>query len=497
MLKKIILTLVLVSGALTLTAQQSYISYTGVGRGVATTFVNDYHALGINPANLGFSENNYEKPITIGTTDLAFSIYSDSLGKDDLRRNLTSVFRDDDEFTQEQRRQAVGEFAGSNFAFNFDFNYFGFSYQHEKIGGFAFGIRERAQWFSNINQNLSELIYLGNTASYFDSLQFVSEQGDTSRIANYESISADSAAMVDKGLTSNPMSYSDFLDGSSIRLSWNREYHLSYGRRFVNIDSVFSLYGGIGVKYIQALAFFNFDASGGTIIANSALTPLLGIDYGPAALQNPTALGEQSGFMPQSVGQGFGLDFGATAILFNKLRIAASVTNIGSITYDGNIYSLNDPDADFEEFEPSGIEEYNNMSSIDQMVSGDGILQLQGEQELQVSLPAIARLGASIQLGKKVHVGAEAVMPFNNEVPGSLNSAVFGLGGDVKVTEWMTLSTGFVTGGNYDYQIPVGINFVFGEGAYEIGFASRDAVTFFTQNSPTISAAMGFARVRF
>jgi hypothetical protein len=34
-------------------------------------------------------------------------------------------------------------------------------------------------------------------------------------------------------------------------------------------------------------------------------------------------------------------------------------------------------------------------------------------------------------------------------------------------------------------------------GAYEFGIASRDAVTFFKDNAPSISAAMGFARIRF
>jgi hypothetical protein len=46
-------------------------------------------------------------------------------------------------------------------------------------------------------------------------------------------------------------------------------------------------------------------------------------------------------------------------------------------------------------------------------------------------------------------------------------------------------------------QIPVGVNFAIKGGTYEFGVASRDAVTFFKDNAPTISMAMGFARMRF
>ena len=61
-------------------------------------------------------------------------------------------------------------------------------------------------------------------------------------------------------------------------------------------------------------------------------------------------------------------------------------------------------------------------------------------------------------------------------------------------------------GGNTDYSvaldkyqvsIPVGLTFIAGNGTWEGGIASRDAVTFFTQNGPTLSFSTGFLRFRF
>jgi hypothetical protein len=59
------------------------------------------------------------------------------------------------------------------------------------------------------------------------------------------------------------------------------------------------------------------------------------------------------------------------------------------------------------------------------------------------------------------------------------------------------LSAGLVTGGDYDTKIPVGVTFIAGNGTYEAGIASRDAVTFFADRKPTVSLSMGFLRFRF
>ena len=57
---------------------------------------------------------------------------------------------------------------------------------------------------------------------------------------------------------------------------------------------------------------------------------------------------------------------------------------------------------------------------------------------------------------------------------------------------------GYTGGAGYDNQMPVGINFVLKEGAFEAGISSRDASNIFLKMSqPTISSAFGFARVRF
>lgn len=490
-MKKSLLALIL-GTSLAASAQNEYIAYPATGKGVSSTFVTDYHCLGINPSALGWQQYD-NKHVTMGTSEFGMSIYSESLAKQDLRDNIWGVIKSGslDSMTYDQKLDAINGFA-SDFSFNYDYNMFGASYQSEKFGGIAFSIRSRATWSSGFSQQFSGMLFQGKFSNYFDTLQYYNGT-DTVNIANYQNMSADSSANVTGGTASAPLYLSQLVGDSYLRLSLNREYHIGYGRKLFSIDSAFTLYAGVGAKFIQGVAMMDmYTDENGKLIMYSAFSPGFQIDYAAGLNSIP---GQAQNFWRSSVGTGWGLDFGAQATFFNKLHVAASVTNLGSITYTGNVYEA--VDTLVVSYSRDGLQDMNIANSIPEMLEGTGLFKLKGLQEKKVSLPGTLRIGASIELGKMVHVGAEIVSPFN-DVPGSINGFAYGLGGDLKLAQGkVIIMAGFTGGGGYDMQVPLGINFCFGGGAYECGIASRDAVTFFSQNKPTISAAFGFARVRF
>jgi hypothetical protein len=73
---------------------------------------------------------------------------------------------------------------------------------------------------------------------------------------------------------------------------------------------------------------------------------------------------------------------------------------------------------------------------------------------------------------------------------------VIAVGGDIRPVPWVTLSAGFISGGNYEFKIPAGVTFMVANGTWEAGIASRDLITFFTENQPTLSLSFGFLRFR-
>jgi hypothetical protein len=491
--------LLLLAAALTtffVQSQTQGVAFTTVGKGVATPFVTDYHCLGINASALGWGTGYADKRFTMGSSEFGFGIYSDNLTSDKLKnlsKTLWAQMRNKDENTidYQQQLEAAGDYAEAGISMFLDYNWAGFAFQNEKFGGIAFNIRENYQWYSKLNQQTTDILFRGNLSSYFDSLTVVFG-ADTTTIANDGNISQDTLEAVIQGNISVPLQLSTITKGSEVRMVWNRSYNIGYGRKLFGKDSVFVLYGGVGARLIQSMAMFNLQSDDDGLRVYSSITPAFDIDYGNITGANVL---NYKGGIPPAVGNGYGIDLSASAILFSKLRIAAAVNNIGSVTYKRNVYSVKD--TLFGDFSLSGLDEANITQSVNQMLRDGGILTLEGQEKYTLANAADFRLGASLNLFKILNVGFDMVAPFNNENPGSLQNAIFSFGGDVRPVKWLVLNAGFYGGGIYKSNIPVGVTFVLKDGAYECGIASRDALTFFTKNSNSVSTAFGFARFRF
>lgn len=478
-------------------AQTQGIAYPAVGKGVATTFVTDYHSLGINSSALGWG-NEYDKKFTVGSTEFNLGLYSDSLSADKLKSLFKAIRKSGDDAGadsiawQEQRQYAI-DYVNSGVSLDMNFNWLGFSFQSEKLGGIAFNISENYTWYSRLNENTSDLIFNGRVANYFDSLTVVFGT-DTSQIANSTTLSNDTLAAVIAGASNNPLSLSQFMDGTEIRFSWNRHYNFGYGRKVFGNKEKFALYAGIGGRFIQSMAMFNVQADGNNFYVYSSFNPNYDINYGAIANGNPSSF-MQSGNIPKPVGSGYGIDLSVSAIFFDKLKVAAAVNNIGSVTYTRNVYSVSDTLV--ASMDLAGLGSGNLTDAIYNLLEDGGIINLVGEEEYKLKNAATYRLGTSIELGDRVRLGMDIVGPFDRDNPGSLQSPVFSFGGDIKPVKWLRLSMGYLGGGIYKHNMPVGINFILGGGTYEFGISSRDALTFFLDGSNSISSAFGFARMRF
>jgi hypothetical protein len=483
----------------TASAQHEYSSFTTTGRGGATSFVTDYQAVGINPANLGWTWRFEDKKVAFGLMENTFSIHSQALSKQDLRsafwgstKGLINPDKRDttNKLTYDQRMDAARDFTGSGFAINSDIGLFGFAFTHPKIGGIGFRVNMRNQFYSRLGKTASELLFLGRTAPYFDSLM-VYDGVDTTTIANVAG-TYDPNQVV-SGFRGIPQMFNQILDGTLITFNSYVDYNLSYGHKVFEIDSVVSLYAGIGLKYVQGMGFMEIESKDGQLTAFSALTPAIPIDYGAAATLNPSAI-TQKGFFPNAVGRGFGIDLGLNAVILNRIKVAAAYTNAGTVTWDGNVYTVKDTLL-FDTDNP-GLESYSLFQSLGSFAGESGLLEWNGVATRKVQLPSLFRFGASVDIiPQKLELGFDAIFPTNN-APGQFERAMLGFGGDVRPIKWLELSAGFLTGGNYDFMVPLGITVFAPAGGYEFGIASRDALTFFLKNGPTISWSVGFLRFR-
>jgi hypothetical protein len=496
-MRAILLTLGLLSFGSLVFAQTQGISYTAVGRGAATSFVTDYHALGINSSALGWG-NEYGKRSTMGTTEFNLGIYSDSLNVDRLK-DLYRVIRNDirgeeqDPAAWDQQKQYARDYLESGIVIDASYNWLGFSYHNEKLGGIAFNIGEHYNWYSRLNEETSSLIFEGKLSDYFNELTVVFGT-DTSVIQNSPNLSDDTLAAVIEGTITAPLPLSQITRGSEVRFTWNRHYNIGYGRKILGDDSTFAIYGGIGARFIQSMAMMNLQSDDDGVRMYSSLSPSYDIDYGAVASFNPSTF-TQGGVIPKPVGVGYGLDFSASARIMNFLTVSAAVNNIGAVTYTRNVYRVKDTLVG--SLQLNGLDNANITNSVEEMLQDGGILELEGEEKYTLANAANFRLGGHVDFWKKVKLGIDIVAPFDRNNPGSLANAVYSVGAEVRPLKWLSLTAGYFGGGIYANNIPVGINFILGGGTYEFGISSRDALTFFLNDSNSISTAFGFARVRF
>lgn len=472
-------------------------SFTNAGRGCATTFATDYEALGINPANIGWASKYEGKKFTMGFAEFGVSVSSDALSKDQLRNTIFSVIQGNSKnLSYQDKVNAASSFTQAGTTMNIDASVFGAALTTKKAGGFAFRINDHMQLYTQFGSNAANLFFLGKTSSIFDSLTIVTSAGTTQNIGNHPNLSPDSAKMVTQGYSNAPQLLSKVLNGSEMKLTWTREYNFSYGRKIIGSDSIFALYGGIGIKYVQGLALIDVQSKNNQLSGYSSVSPAFGINYGAAAAEANQVT--QSGGLPKTVGNGYGFDFGLNTIIKKKLKIGLALNNVGSIIWKGNTYTMKD--TFIVKTTNAGLQNYNIISQLSNMFgSGVGsLINLKPAQNITTQLPGMLRAGASILLGKIAEVGVDFVMPVtSNSVPGSIQNPVISLGGDLMPVKWFKFQAGFVHGGNYGNQIPIGIMFIGKGGAYEAGIASRDVITFFTQHGPNISLSMGFMRMRF
>lgn len=274
-------------------------------------------------------------------------------------------------------------------------------------------------------------------------------------------------------------------------MMWFREYNFSYGRTIIEKDN-FTIYGGVGFKYLQGYSYFNYSYKDGQFTATSALNPTLNVEYdepSPSKIENNDY---------QKIGQGFGFDIGLSALLYQKLRVAISLTDIGSITWDGNVYT--GEDADIVDIKSPGIDNYN-IFALDDNAAFNNLKYggWQGLENTTIKLPMSMRTGAAYMLNDVFEFGTEFYIPMN-KLPGSYEKLIFGVGTRIMPTKWFRGSIGVTSGGATGTGIPVGISlFPFNNKSFtwELGVAVRDITTYFSQENPTVSIAMGVMRFSF
>ena len=475
-MKKTLSLITLLFFVITLSAQTELSSFSSTGSGYTTASINDYQALGINPANLGWTKNDFS--MNLGLFEFAGSIYSEPLTKKQIQHDLVGnpVTLD-----LQGKADAAKAFTDSRMFASGSILWAGFSYQDENIGGIAFSIRDRFVWHTILNENGANFLFLGYNDPYFDSTAY--EHGDQ------------------VGYSTNPQDASKIYRGSDQHMLMYREYNLGYGRKVVKNEN-FALYLGVNLKYLTGLAMTRYyQNDDGDLIANSSLSPGFNVDFSGDGIYQGT-VDKLEGKGLKTVGSGFGFDIGTTIEIKQNLRIGLAVNDIGSIKWKKNVYE--GIDGSVWRIDTPGLNNYNIFEE-GQLINTDNgpppdDTTFVGIAEVKIKLPMNFRGGVSYRFNDLIEAGLDVYIPLGDKVPGNFEAPVFGIGTKVNPAKWVQLSISVVNGGKFGTNVPLGVSFFpinSDKTIWEVGIATRDMLTFFKQTNPTVSYAFGFLRFTF
>jgi hypothetical protein len=464
-------------------------SFNLTGLGATTPFARDYQSLLVNPANLDVN-TGYEQKRTMGFFDFTTSIYTELLNRDQMIKGL---FGKAEKLSYAQKRDLVEELTLKPSALDADFLTFGASFNTEKLGAFACTVRERFDFYSRLDRNLTDLLWLGNQSSYFDSLVVLTASGADSIIARPDDLDANQYEIISAFISSaEALSGQQLIGNSNVGFTWLREFNLGYGKKILDQKDL-ELHIGVSAKYLMGQGII--EINGEKNEAFSSLSPILNADYTlpPDAASNPSALAPDAPKL-KPVGEGFGLDVGGTIIFKKHFIVNAALNDIGQMRWDGNVYEVGD--GKVTSFDLSGIETLEPSEVLNPFSGLDALLSWKGEESRTTRLNTTARLGVGFEQLQKLRLGFDLVAPMNDN-KANLQQAAINAGIEFTPWPWLHLQTGFSDGGNYGRRMPAGIYFTAKEGGYEMGIATRDILTFLNDENPTVSMALGFLRFRY
>ncbi len=446
-------------------------AFNSTGSGFTVVSLNDYQSLGVNPANLGWKKAEHK--MHVGIMDFGISIYSEPLTKSMVFNDL--IGSSSDFSNQAERNDAIQRFTDTELLINVSNTLFGISYQDEKIGGFAFAVRQRVSWRSTLNNQASEFLFEGYNSPYFDSI-VVTPNGDT------------------VGFTTDPEAASQLYNPTDISHLFYNEFVLGYGRKFVDKEN-FKFYAGIDFKILQGFGMMNYNSITNTEVEGyQALGPAYGVKYDEPTPSSLTGSGWQT------AGMGFAIDIGLSFEIYQKTKVAISINDIGSIKWDGNVYE--GENVPIWKIETPGIDSYDIFSESGGIIADNTNLgKWEGLADKTVSTPMHMRIGANHQPVEMLAFGVEVLIPLGSEdLPGAYIKPYYAGGVQYYPAKWFQLSAGISYGGGYGFNIPLGFTFrpMNTESTmWEMGFATRDMTTWFKSENPVVSLVFGFLRFGF
>lgn len=465
--RNILLFFFLLTTSYQLHAQVTLMSYGGGRYGAGSCLFRDYQAIGVNPANIGIYHGN-ELQLTTGFLDANALFFSDALPKTDIVNSLLKGKK----LSTEEKVSIAQQFLENGNSFNAEMAPVNFVLQFPKLGGFGFSWRERMSGSAIFSTPLADIVFNGINSQYIDTII-------TDVVGNQI------------GLVNDSLDAAALFNGSSIQYNWLREYNLTYGRRIIGDVGGISVYIGGSVKFLQSNALADVSFNNDAISGFAAFSKIFDINY--ANFTDPAT--ELEGKL-SPIGKGMGYDAGVTVSFRDKFYAAASVVDIGSIKYTGNLVTIDGAISD-SMINYIGINAADIFSDFSSIFNADGLFQYLPSGEKKIPLATQLRIGGAWQATKKIEIGFDAIQSLNDQ-PGSALKTQYAAIVNFSPVSNIKITGGLSGGGFSNFDVPAGISFsFFPEKIWQLSVGTSDLISIIKQNKPTVSINLSILRFHY
>lgn len=448
----------------------------------------DYRALGYNPALLTHAgwAGDFQK--VSGGFEGGFSLKSNMLDRQDLWGQILG--RDGQESTSWTSDEWLEALADERLALNVSFLSAAFARRFGKWG-VAYANRRGVSANLSLSSKTAKLFTDGGLDLFSDIV--LVETGDTVSVEDFDFQLGD----LWEGVTvSGDATLANLLEGTSLSYQSMRTHEFGLSRVWGDIADGWTLHTGVGVRALLGTAYFDIHTEEGEVVAFGArsegfrISNLQSLDSLLGGGPSVDWLGVLS-----PAGHGWGLDFGGVLSRSDGLWISLSLVDMGRMTWEGEMYSVNDIDLSLSSFGSSegAIDPDNWLSGAIDVLDPETWFQSSESVTRRVSNRPMVALGAGFRPVGPVVVAANITARSREALTNG--GWTGGLSGGIRITNAWIVEAGVQRGRADVWRFPASMRISL-ENGWEIGLRSGDVSAYWEGSQPEISFQTCFLRYR-
>ena len=462
-------------------AQNRYLT-TGTG-GTPMALSGDYRSLGWNPGHLTFSpllEPNWKS--AAGGVEIGARVSSSVLEREDVWDGIWSrTDGETDAWDTNEWSDYVDLLSNEHFAVNADVVSAAWA-KKWNTWGVAYSNTQHLQAEAFFSDETLGLLVQGGApqwTSWFDA--FVTASGDT--VPNTEDFSAEDLLGFIGGVNlDGDAVLSQILADTRLGFSWHRSHCVGLSKAW-QLGTV-RLHTGASGRLLLGNGYFSIQNTADGLDAFGAFSNGLNV-ASIAALSGgiPTEFEQLRMWGP--VGQGWAMDFGAVIEWENKAWASASLTDIGTMEWRGERYSLNTL---FSEWATPVTDPTNILDVVIGAMDPNTWFETAEYETRSVPHGIAFQLGAGLKLGRLLMLAAEASFD-NPELMGNPGTR-FGATAVVTPFRFLRADIGISKWGDETSRVPAGLMIKTGKKGFECGIQASDVQALWKPSQPEVGFRM-------